>query len=385
MASARIQYQSLDGMRFLAAFAVMIYHFGDFAARAPLADFGIRAAIGHEVAYPWLSPFVWWGFLGVELFFFISGFVIALSAEGRSAFAFARARLLRLMPAFWALVVVCFLVTLAYTTAPLSATLDLLVRSLVLYPTGPWLDGVYWTLTVEIVFYAAVAVLLLFGAFHHVERLAGMWTVLTCFLLGITVLVATGGLADSGAAGAIAGLMKSYASRPLLLSTGPFFALGIIVYAMVRKGVTVPRLLMSALAVVGGAMAVWLTTGRTDGPLIWAVAMALTLAGLSWEASGRRMTGSRRIGGWLRLMGLASYPLYLVHQIVGAWLLGRIIDMTGSPLVALFGAMAACTVFSLVFAALAEPRLRAGLAAVIDRTGLERRLAPAAPGKAGPR
>src|SRR5689334_13592680 len=40
------------------------------------------------------------GYLGVEVFFMISGYVISLSAAGRTHCAFARARLLRLWPAF---------------------------------------------------------------------------------------------------------------------------------------------------------------------------------------------------------------------------------------------------------------------------------------------
>ncbi len=381
--SGRIQYQSLDGMRFLAAFAVMFYHFGDFAARAPLAEFGIRAAIGHEVSYPWLAPHVWWGFLGVEVFFFISGFVIALSAEGRTAVGFARARFLRLMPAFWALVALCFAITLAYTPAPLAASFDRLFRSVLLYPLGPWLDGVYWTLTVEIVFYAVVALLLAIGAFRRIEHLVQAWAVVTAALLAIALGVGSGLLASGGIAGALAGFVDSYASRPLLISTGPYFALGVLVYGMVRNGVTSRRLGFAALAAVGGAMSVYLSTGRVDGPLIWGAAMVLTLAGLAWEASGRRLTRSERIGSWLRLAGLASYPLYLVHQISGAWLLGRLIDATGSPLVALCGAMAACVVFSLAFAALAEPRLRAGFAALIDQAGPGPRPAEATQRKVG--
>lgn len=55
-----------------------------------------------EEAMPVLFPVSKYGFLGVEIFFVISGFVILLSAEGRSPSYFAASRLSRLFPAYWA-------------------------------------------------------------------------------------------------------------------------------------------------------------------------------------------------------------------------------------------------------------------------------------------
>src|SRR6185295_17219947 len=52
------------------------------------------------VALPWLTPVAKYGFLGVPVFFVISGFVIAYSAEGRTATGFAIARFARIYPGF---------------------------------------------------------------------------------------------------------------------------------------------------------------------------------------------------------------------------------------------------------------------------------------------
>src|SRR5262245_5050654 len=64
-----------------------------------------RGAVGQfvagAVAFPGLVSFSWFGWVGVEIFFVLSGTVICMSAEGTTAFAFARNRIVRLYPAAW--------------------------------------------------------------------------------------------------------------------------------------------------------------------------------------------------------------------------------------------------------------------------------------------
>ena len=59
------------------------------------------------VQYPELAPYAIYGGLAVPLFFIISGFVIAISMEGKSARQFAFGRFIRLYPTFW----ICLLLT----------------------------------------------------------------------------------------------------------------------------------------------------------------------------------------------------------------------------------------------------------------------------------
>jgi peptidoglycan/LPS O-acetylase OafA/YrhL len=50
---------------------------------------------------PAFGPRFHFGWVGVEIFFVISGFVIAFTAEGASSRAFLRSRVLRLVPGPW--------------------------------------------------------------------------------------------------------------------------------------------------------------------------------------------------------------------------------------------------------------------------------------------
>lgn len=79
----KVQYQALDGLRGIAALAVVIYHYGAWE--------GLK----------WLAPH---GYLAVDFFFCLSGFIVAHAYEGKirseamSFGEFVRVRLIRLYP-----------------------------------------------------------------------------------------------------------------------------------------------------------------------------------------------------------------------------------------------------------------------------------------------
>src|SRR5436305_15044411 len=80
----------LDIMRFTAALSVAVFHFT------------------WQTENAWLMPCGW---VGVQIFFVISGIVIANSAYGATAPSFAFGRFLRLYPAAWCAVIIraCFI------------------------------------------------------------------------------------------------------------------------------------------------------------------------------------------------------------------------------------------------------------------------------------
>src|SRR5438270_12403196 len=52
-------------------------------------------------SFPLLSQIFQYGYLGVHVFFILSGFVILLTAYEKNALGFALARFIRLYPAYW--------------------------------------------------------------------------------------------------------------------------------------------------------------------------------------------------------------------------------------------------------------------------------------------
>lgn len=96
---------ALDLLRLVAVAAVIVYHFGFWGP----TSHGVT-----QVALPALAPIAQYGFLGVPVFFAISGFVIAYSAEGRTPIGFAIARFSRIYPTFLFCMTLTFAATLLF-------------------------------------------------------------------------------------------------------------------------------------------------------------------------------------------------------------------------------------------------------------------------------
>lgn len=159
----KIRFAILDPLRMVAALAVVLYHFSIYFHDKDSA----------------LSNIAKFGYLGVNFFFLLSGFVIMSSAQNRSAFEFAFARALRLYPAF----IICLLFTLAVVyllNGEKYSFAEVLANGTILndYLGIQNIDGVYWTLQAELKFYGCVFLLLLSGAFTYWRYWLSAWLLL---------------------------------------------------------------------------------------------------------------------------------------------------------------------------------------------------------------
>src|ERR1700760_4093119 len=112
----------LDPLRSPAALGVAVFHltFWSWAwastGTAPGFEHYVSAGLHFESA----APFTWFGWVGVEIFFVISGFVIANSASNASAKEFLFGRVLRLYPAVWICSTLTFMVLLLFASGSAS-------------------------------------------------------------------------------------------------------------------------------------------------------------------------------------------------------------------------------------------------------------------------
>lgn len=154
-------------LRFLAAVFVMMYHY----------TFMFFQRGNSYLDFPLLKFFFHYGYLGVHLFFIISGFVITLSAENRKFKAFLISRITRLYPALWICAGLTFISYFIFGQQILGETKSLLqfLTNLTMVPTlfgQNIIDGSYWSLSVELKFYAFIGVLLLTGLFKFLREIA---------------------------------------------------------------------------------------------------------------------------------------------------------------------------------------------------------------------
>jgi peptidoglycan/LPS O-acetylase OafA/YrhL len=328
----------LDALRGIAAGAVMLHHHGQY----------------YDVLFPGRSPLavdLGAGHFGVELFFIISGFVILMTiARKGSTLDFAISRTARLMPAFLAALV---LATAILAVAPLPPPFALpSPRQFLANVTMASdlfgernVDLTYWTLTYELVFYVFMALLLRLDLLRFVE------------LFGIAIV----------AAGCLFMVVVDERSHHrlsilLLVHYSNFFLIGICLYRVMARqagAITVVALAVAlAATAVGGGERSFFARGYVYFPL------AVALSCLVWLAVSNK-------GSWLAwrplvYLGKISYPLYLIHVVVGFQIISFGVEQGWSTLQGVVAAVAACLVLAMVMHHAVElpgQRLVRGLAA----------------------
>jgi len=293
-ALGRRRVNEIDLLRFLAALAVVFFHY---------AFRGYAADGRSDMPYPLLAPVAKYGYLGVELFFLISGFVILMTASRGSLRDFSISRFVRLYPAFWACCTLTYLAIGWLGNGRYSAgAVQYLVNMTMLsgFVGVPSIDGVYWSLFVELQFYAMVAAVLAIGRIQHAQWWLVLWLVATLALEVFPVArLRSLLLADYAAffiAGAAAFLIWSRGASALRWALMAV-SLGI---ALHRSLASIPSFEAYYRTDLDAGVVAALVTS-------FFVVMALVATGRMGVVARMRWAG----------VGALTYPLYLLHQYIG--------------------------------------------------------------------
>ncbi len=321
---------------------VVVYHLAFCSWTSKLSPAGLMAA-DFSVFSP-LEALSSFGWIGVQIFFVISGFVIAMTAERASAASFLKSRVLRLAPGVW----ICATIgvaALAIAGVPSAMLEKQFLNSALFAPFGPWAAGAYWTLFIEIIFYSLILALLAFDRFRQIELvtvLLGLFS--TSFWIAYVAL-------NLGPGNIVFDIVSKFARHRfgeiLMLQYGSFFALGTMLWLTLTKNVTRTRIafivLFTATCVVeivdkSEATATYLNRGLTAetwaAPLsAWLIAMTILILSVKYNERMHDAVGSR--APFVRRLGLSTYPLYLIHDPVGAVALGLLLRASAPPYLAL--------------------------------------------------
>lgn len=302
MASDRLL--PLDGLRGLAALLVVGYH---YTTR-------YQELFGHPAPLRLSLPL---GHYGVQLFFVISGFVIFMTLERTQDWRdFLVSRFARLFPAYWVAVLLTWLVVWRFSLPGREVPASAMWINLTMlqgWLHAPHVDGVYWTLTVELAFYAMVLCL------HALRLLPRLPLVVAGWLCAMLV--------SHWAETRLGWRWTDMARTTLLLEHANLFMAGMLLYRGVRgeggRRATAGLLLACLLVefVVHGA----------ESGLVCAVFFGLLLVALR-PAGGGRVALSAPPLVWL---GGISYSLYLLHQNIGYVLLRSLYSEGMAPVMAI--------------------------------------------------
>jgi peptidoglycan/LPS O-acetylase OafA/YrhL len=345
----------IDLLRLFAALTVVFYH---YSFRGYAAD---DMSI---MPYPLLAPYAKYGYLAVDLFFLISGFVILMTATGRSLRDFFASRVVRLYPAFWACCTITFVVIIAIGEPRFSASIGQYLVNLTLasgFVGVPAIDGIYWSLFVEIRFYALVAAVLLIRRIHQAQLFLILWLIASVALeIALQMLPVP-----------MTGIARSIDVLRVLLIVdySAFLIAGATLFLVWSEGISLTRV---AIVVVSWGLALYqslhaLTAFEEHYSTkmnSYIVAAIVTIFFLVMFLVSVRRTGFIGRHRWL-MAGALTYPLYLLHQTIG-FMIFDIAYPRVNPHLLLWGTVIAMIVAAYAIHVLVEERLSPPLKTALD-------------------
>jgi len=277
LSSPKLQW--LEVMRGLAALWVLLHH----------AD----QSISHFVGSPGANPLISNGYLGVDFFFVLSGFIIAYSSRrlaesGRGVADYLQARVLRIYIPYLPIGLGMYCLYMLLPEMSHSDRSPGLLTSLTLLPTNsPPALSVAWTLVHEIIFYA------IFAAWFAARRL--FWVGVAAWAVAITWVYFTGLSLER---------YQTYFFSPLNLC----FILGMCIFLLTGR-LAINGRVAAAITLIGLLAVALQAIDESPNRLVIALGFGLlVLAAASSTAMSRSAPAS------LLTLGAASYAIYLVHN-----------------------------------------------------------------------
>jgi peptidoglycan/LPS O-acetylase OafA/YrhL len=242
-----------------------------------------------------------------------------LSASSGNLRRFIVSRIVRLYPAFWICCTITFVVTLMmgaprYTVSFSQYLVNMTMTSGFLGVES--IDGVYWSLFIELRFYSLVCLVLALGQIDRSEILITIW------LLTSMVLV-------------IRPIYPLY--DWLIIDYSAYFIAGATFFAIWSKGLSIARL---CVIIISLALALHQTIAAMPNYEKWfqtpinnSIVAAIIIAFFSLMlAISLKYTHSFGRRQWL-LAGAITYPLYLLHQNIGFMIFNAVYPAVDSHII----------------------------------------------------
>jgi peptidoglycan/LPS O-acetylase OafA/YrhL len=282
----------------------MLYHYC-FQSNSPFDNTAL--------SYPELSGFVQYGFMGVDFFFVISGFVICMSAEKGDLNKFIVSRLLRLYPAYVVCVIFTALVAVCFSAKSVSFFQFLInITMFQEFLRVPHIDAVYWTLSFELVFYFWIGVAIFTGLIKKIELLVIPFVIVSfaATLWAEPVLV-----------------------KALFISPwAHYFVAGVIFYKLYKEGWSTYRFM--ALLICYGVSALNVLELARNMTAYHSVDFSakvmfsqVTIIYLVMFLAALGAYDNIKVR-WFRAAGAITFPLYLLHGLIGNVILSQFSDLS---------------------------------------------------------
>jgi peptidoglycan/LPS O-acetylase OafA/YrhL len=288
-------YTGLDLLRFLAACWVMSFHY----------------FLGLSGALSWYR----YGNLGVPVFFMISGFVISQSVKNSTLKKFFTGRFIRLFPLFWILCTLTYIFTLLMPNGNPVHLSEYLVSMTMLgdkfgavFNLPRLVDPAYWSLSVELIFYAAIAFFVYFFKWKNIRYFLWGWIIVSC-------------------ASFVLGIQDIFIMKTLLVRHASYFVFGATLALIVSADIKTKwqnwndYILLVVVGTYSTVISYWslppyFVVNIYDGNIVAGlhIVFFMLVMGLVYLSKHLQSEKALIICGTI---GGLTYPLYLTHQTIG--------------------------------------------------------------------
>ncbi|MGS0525311.1 acyltransferase family protein [Zobellia nedashkovskayae] len=299
----------IDLFRFLAALAVVLYHylFNGYSSGMSYLNF-------NEI-----RSFFKYGYLGVDIFFIISGFVIALSIKHRSLVHFWISRISRLYPVYWISVLLTFTVMKLFGAPRYIVWFKQLLVNLTMFQNyigvGS-IDGVYWSLFVEMKFYIfVISSYLIVNKLKKIklDYLVYSWLSLSIAYVYLNEL-----------------FIFQVANNLFILEWSSYFIAGIVFYQIYESKLNLKYFIVLSISFLISTHHAILKSeelelyhNTTFSPFI-IVGYLLLFYLLMLLVSSKKLNSINSTK--LTKLGMLTYPLYLIHQNIGFIIFNNLVN-----------------------------------------------------------
>ena len=317
----------LDGFRAIAILLVLFYHF--FSSwtlpytNSPMYPYGDK--------YSYFK----FGFTGVEFFFIISGFVIFFSLDYTSNFiTFWKKRAIRLLPSVIIASIITFLFLRFFDSNNLFPTRHAWINfipSITFLPPNllnfifqnkiqfNYINGSYWSLWPEIQFYFLVSSIYFLkkNKFIEIYILASVIIIIANFLLNN---IKGANYFHLSLSETILNYHTHLTSRVLnIVVFIPFFSSGVLFYLLFKN----KKLNIKTPLIVKCSLAFFILSAISYGneieiKIIYGLFFLLFFVFIYWPDTIKFFTNR-----YLLKIGVCSYFLYLIHEVIGVLLINK--------------------------------------------------------------
>jgi len=292
------RFIELDALRGIAVLLVLVSHY------TWAYDYHFSILGEHYFHFPY-------GEFGVQVFFVISGFVIFMTIENtKSIKHFIVSRFSRLYPTYWLAIIITATTIVLFPVPTLGnyTFSDILINFTMLqgFIKIPHIDQVYWSLKIELIFYVIIGSIYYFKQLNKIENYVVLWLLIVSISLVFDFK------------------FEKYIHVLLITDYAPLFIAGIMFYKIKYKKSTFIHhlIIFFSLIIYLFSLKMQILFRNQEEINIIQFIFVFIIYGIFYLLSFFQIKFFKN--KVLIFFGYISYPLYLLHNIIGYSIIYRL-------------------------------------------------------------